>query len=463
MRGGSLRRRLVVTAVSVVGATLAVGAIALVSILRASLERGVTNTALVRAADVASLARAGTLPASLAFPGEERSIIQVVAPDGTVVASTGNIAGETILAASATGPYTVSGLPVGDQQRFRMTVTRVDTGQGLFTIVSGESLERVDATMRTVRVALGAGLPAVLLLVGGLAWSGTRRALQPVEAIRAEVAAITDSDLHRRVPEPGGDDEIANLAQTMNAMLDRLEAASARQARFVSDASHELRSPLTLLRALLEIGLARPQRSDWPARAEGALVEVARLEGLVADLLVLGRAVGGGRSTWVRFDLTELVTGEVARWPSASGVEVVVTALTRSWVDGDPGQVSRAVGNLLANAMRHATSHVSVTSYSDEDKAVIEVADDGPGVPDAEKDRIFERFVRLDEARATDDGGSGLGLAIVRSIVETHDGTVAVVSGPPGATFRIVLPAASPPTIPAPDLAAGTYQTETPP
>ena len=442
VRGGSLRRRLVVTAVGIVAVTLVTGAVVLVAILRSSLERGVTNTALIRAADVASLTRAGTLPMSLAFPGEERSVIQVVSPAGNVVASTANIGGETVLTGRSSSPYTASGLPVGDQQRFRMTVTTVDTARGTFTIVSGESLERVDDTMRTVQLALGAGLPVLLMIVAALAWTGTRRALRPVEAIRAEVAEITESDLHRRVPEPGGSDEIAHLAHTMNAMLDRLDTASERQARFVSDASHELRSPLTVLRALLEIGLARPHRTDWPQRAQGALTEVGRLEGLVRDLLTLGRAGGEDDSAWEWFDLSELVASEVGRSATSTGVDVVVTAGRAVWVRGDPGQVSRVVGNLVTNALRHAVSKVTVTVTSVGADVVVDVTDDGPGVPVAERDRIFERFVRLDEARATDDGGSGLGLAIVRAIVSAHHGTVAVTTGPPGATFRVVLPAA---------------------
>ena len=431
------------TAVGVVGLTLSAGAVALATILRASLERGVTNTALVRAADVASLAQAGTLPSSLAFPGEERSVIQVVAPGGAVVASTANIAGETALVAKSTTPYTVGGLPVGDHQRFRMTATDVDTSQGRFTIVSGESLERVDETMRTVLITLAAGLPVFLAIVGGLAWSGTRRALRPVEAIRAEVAGITDSDLHRRVPEPPGADEIAQLAKTMNAMLERLEAAGARQARFVSDASHELRSPLTVVRAVLEIGLARPSRTDWPARAESALIEVGRLEGLVADLLTLGKATSGVRSTWVRLDLADLVGAEVARWPPVEEISMAVTADAGAYVDGDPGQLRRVVANLIANARRHAASRVAVDVRSADGTVVVDVIDDGPGVAREDRERIFERFVRLDEARAADDGGSGLGLAIVRSIVTAHGGDVSVVASGPGATFRVVLPSAA--------------------
>ena len=227
----------------------------------------------------------------------------------------------------------------------------------------------------------------------------------------------------------------------MNAMLDRLDAAGERQARFVSDASHELRSPLTVLRALLEIGLARPHRTDWPRRADVALTEVGRLDGLVRDLLTLGRAAGGDDAGWGWFDLSELVVGEVGRCSGSVGVDLVIAAVPGVWARGDPGQVARAVGNLLANAVRHAVSKVTVRVVSTGAAGVLEVTDDGVGVPLAERDRIFERFVRLDAARATDDGGSGLGLAIVRSIVSAHHGTVAVTAGPPGATFRVVLPA----------------------
>ena len=421
--------------------TLLAGAFVLVAILRASLERGVTNTAIARATDVASLAKAGTLPAALAFPGEERSIIQVTDPSGRVVASTANIAGEPAIVASSTTPYTTSDLPVGERQRFRVTVSSVDVGGGRYVIVAGESLERVDATVRTVRLALGTGLPVFVILVAGLAIAGTRRALRPVEAIRAEVAEITESDLHRRVPVPNGGDEIAHLASTMNAMLDRLETASERQSRFVADASHELRSPLTSLRALLEIGLARPNRLDWPNRAEGALAEVDRLERLVRDLLTLSGATSTDPTRWEHCDLGELIADEVARSSVGSLVPITFVGDGPVLVRGDPEQLGRAVGNLLTNAARHAVTAVEVRARIADGDVVVEVSDDGAGVALTDRHRVFERFVRLDEARATDDGGSGLGLSIVRSIAVAHGGSVSIVGGPPGAVFQLRLPA----------------------
>ena len=325
-----------------------------------------------------------------------------------------------------------------------MTVSSVDTGNGRYVIVAGESLERVDATVRTVRLALGTGLPVFVILVAGLAIVGTRRALRPVEAIRAEVAEITESELHRRVPVPNGRDEIAHLASTMNAMLDRLETASDRQSRFVADASHELRSPLTSLRALLEIGLARPNRLDWPNRAEGALAEVDRLERLVRDLLTLSGATSTDPSRWEQCDVGELVAGEVARSSVGSLVPITFATDGALWVRGDPEQLGRALGNLLTNAVRHAVTAVEVRARTADADVVIEVSDDGAGVALADRDRVFQRFVRLDEARATDDGGSGLGLSIVRSIALAHGGSVIIVGGPPGAVLQLTLPAINP-------------------
>ena len=435
----SVRLRLSVTAVGIVAVALAAGAFGLVTILRATLERGVTNTALTRAADVAALAKGGTLPPSLAFPGEERSVIQVVDAHGRVVASTANIAGEAAIVVRSSSPYTATRLPIGDAQRFRITTTPVDTATGPMVVISGEALERVDGTVGVVGGALGAGIPALLILVAGLAWWGTGRALRPVEAIRAEVAEITETDLHRRVPDPAGNDEISHLASTMNAMLDRLETASERQTRFVADASHELRSPLTSLRTQLEIGLARPHRDDWPQRVEGALADVDRLDRLVRDLLVVTRAVNRSVRRVAPCDLVAMVTNVVARCDDAR-VTLDAPAERPAWVAGDSDELARAIGNLLENAIRHARSAIAVHITERDGDAIIEVVDDGPGIDPLDRQRIFERFVRLDEARAADDGGSGLGLSIVHAIVTAHGGTVSVTGPTPGTTFRVTLP-----------------------
>ena len=440
-RSRSVRFGLTIIAAGIVAIALTAGALGLLLILRASLDQGITDTALLRASDVASLAQTGSLPASLAFPGEERSVLQVINAAGVVVASTGNVAGEPPLASA--GPnraYTVTSLPVGEQQRYRLTVTTTAGPSGPLTIIAGESLDRVDETLSIVRRALLAGLPVLIGLVAALAWFSTKRALRPVEQIRAEVAEITATDLHRRVLQPPPGNEISLLASTMNQMLERLEKSSQRQARFVADASHELRSPLTSLRAQLEIGLARPDRTDWPNRANGALIDATRLETLIHDLLLLSRLDSAQPLRSEHCDLANIAQEAINRCDIPGNIQATLHAEGSSQIEGDPEQLGRALGNLLDNAARHANTTISVSVRRTKDHLIVDVTNDGAGIDAADRLTIFERFVRLDEARATDDGGSGLGLAIVREIVEAHGGSINVVDSDTGTCMRIDLP-----------------------
>jgi signal transduction histidine kinase len=251
-------------------------------------------------------------------------------------------------------------------------------------------------------------------------------ALRPVEAIRREVEAIGGEDLHRRVPDPPVEDEIGRLAHTMNAMLARLEVATDRQRRFVADASHELRSPLTGMRTELEVNLAHPERVDWSAVAQEILDDTIQLQRLVDDLLVLAAADAApdGASRREPVDLDEIVLAEARRVRPRTGATIDTGAVSGAQVDGDAEQLGRVVRNLLDNAVRHAESRVIVTLGESEGDAVLTVADDGPGVPAAERERIFERFARHDSGRSRSAGGTGLGLAISREIVTAHAGTI---------------------------------------
>ena len=440
-RSRSVRFGLTIIAAGIVAIALTVGALGLLMILRASLEQGITDTALLRASDVASLAQTGSLPASLAFPGEERSVLQVINAAGVVVASTGNVAGEPPLApAGPNRAYTARSLPVGEQQRYRLTVTTTPGPSGPLTIIAGESLDRVDETLSLVRRALFAGLPVLIGLVAALAWFSTKRALRPVEQIRAEVAEITATDLHRRVVQPPPGNEISLLASTMNQMLERLEKSSQRQARFVADASHELRSPLTSLRAQLEIGLARPDRTDWPNRVTGALADATRLETLIHDLLLLSRLDSAQPLRSEHCDLANIAQEAIDRCDIPGNIQSSLHTDGSSQIDGDREQLFRALSNLLDNAARHATKTISVSVRRTKERITIDVSNDGARIEAADRQTIFERFVRLDEARAADDGGSGLGLAIVREIVDAHGGTINVVDSDTGTCMRIELP-----------------------
>ncbi|MEU1708154.1 HAMP domain-containing sensor histidine kinase [Streptomyces sp. NPDC005706] len=325
------------------------------------------------------------------------------------------------------------------------TIKATDLGGRTVLVHAGASLTTRESAVRSTALAMLAGLPLVLAAVGGVTWLVTRRALAPVEGIRREMAAITASeDLSRRVPEPASHDEVAHLARTTNETLTALEAAVDRQRRFVADASHELRSPIASLRTQLEVGSAHPQLLDVP----GAVRDTERLQHLAADLLLLARLDAGERPGQAPVDLGELVREEIGRRP-ADRTPMSVHAGEQHHVTGSRGQLNRVIGNLLDNAQRHARTEVVVRVQGQGDRIVLTVADDGSGVPAAERDRIFERFVRLDDARARDDGGAGLGLAIARDVARRHGGTLTAGEAPSGgALFELRLPAATAPRRP---------------
>jgi signal transduction histidine kinase len=340
------------------------------------------------------------------------------------------------------------GVVAGPFERIDRTV---DTPTGRLTVTAGAPVDQVASSVDALRDRLWIGLPAVVALVAAVAWVLVGRALGPVDAMRAEVDEITASTMHRRVPEPATSDEIGRLARTMNAMLSRLDKAATRQRQFVSDASHELRSPVAAIRTSLEVARRRADRADWPAVADTALAEESRLEALLDDLLLLAAQDENG-TTAVNpesVNLTAVATTE-ARRPRRVPVDVV------HWPADDPpvqvagveDQLAHAVSNLVDNAARYAASTVRITLSSYEDTARIIVDDDGPGIPSADRERVFERFTRLDDSRARSQGGSGLGLAVVRAIVSRHNGKIRLEDSPlGGARFVVELPARS--TMPA--------------
>ncbi|MEU4669722.1 ATP-binding protein [Amycolatopsis sp. NPDC023774] len=284
-------------------------------------------------------------------------------------------------------------------------------------------------------------VPLAVLLTALVAWFAAGRALRPVEAIRGELAEVSGSQLGRRVPVPRSRDEIARLAHTTNATLERLQHTHEQQERFVADASHELRSPLANLRTGLEVALAHPERADWPAVAERSLLDIRRLHRITADLLQL--AVDPGRVSPVEVDLADVVGEQVAERAAAPDGPVA-----HSFVDGpvrvlgEPVQLERLLRNLLDNAVRHASSAVTVTVGRHGTTVVLEVLDDGPGIPPADRERVFDRFARLDDARTRDAGGSGLGLTLAREIARRHGGSLAVADSETGARLVARLPAA---------------------
>lgn len=326
----------------------------------------------------------------------------------------------------------------GDVDPWRVLVVPADDG---LTVVVAAATDDLDESVSTLVTSLVVALPLALLVLAVVIWWLVGRTLRPVEAMRAEVAAMDGSDLSRRVPEPGTGDEVDRLAGTMNAMLGRVEQASAEQRRFVGDASHELRSPLARMRTELEVDVAHPEGADPVATRQSVLDEVVGLQGLVEDLLLLARS--DSASVVVRrdrVDLGDLVLDE-AQHVRRAGVTVDSSAVAPVAADGDRGQLVRVVRNLLENAVRHARTAVVLSLVQEGSEVVLTVDDDGPGIPPEQRTAVFERFTRLDEARTAGQGGAGLGLAIVRDVVHRHGGAVTAGASPAGgARLEVRLP-----------------------
>ena len=323
---------------------------------------------------------------------------------------------------------------------------QIQTTAGNITLVAQQSIAEVDRTVDSVTHALMIAVPALIALVGLAMWYFTGRALRPVEAIRLEAEEITGTTMHRRVPEPDTDDEVGRLARTMNAMLVRLETSSQKQRQFVSDASHELRTPLASIRANLEVALRNEQSTNWPEVARRVLSEDERMEDTVAELLELAR-LDESEGPLVLDALPEVDLDEVVADLAITTrrVPVDTTKVSAGRVPGREDQLARAIRNLVDNAARHASSKVAVSLTTDESGHIVDlvVDDDGTGISPEDRDRVFQRFTRLDEGRARDAGGLGLGLALVKGIVESHHGIVTIGDSPlGGARFTVRLPAA---------------------
>ncbi|MFD8043173.1 ATP-binding protein [Streptomyces chartreusis] len=466
---GSVRSRATLGATLVVAVALVAAGAAVLLSLRSNLMDQAGNEAQRTAQNVVAQLAAGKPYDRLDL--DDESPVQVVDADGTLVAASDELERISGTATDAVKPQSQSGgtgtgtgdddddadddsgrgeageigegtefsdgsaTIDGESADYRFAAVPVEAGdRGRLTVYAGGSLDAEQSAVNTALTVMLIGFPLLLGVVAGVTWLVTRRALRPVEGIRGEMAAITASeDLARRVPVPGTHDEVARLALTTNETLAALQTSVERQRRFVADASHELRSPIASLRTQLEVGAAHPELLDL----DGAVEDTVRLQGLAADLLLLARLDAGERPGDARFDL-----GALACEQAEGRAEVTVEARSAQ-VAGSRGQVGRVLTNLLDNARRHARSAVTLTVRREGEWVVAAVADDGDGVAEADRERIFERFVRLDEARSRDDGGAGLGLAIARDVAVRHGGTLTVGRAPAGgALFELRLPQA---------------------
>ncbi len=441
----TVRVRTTLFASFVVTVALVAGAILLVVVQQRALTSGLERSITSRATDVASLARRLALPKDLTAAREEDAFTQVVDANGKVIAASENLRRKPrvlFLEPAPRDAVQVNRTVPSIGGRFLVIARGMDTPNGRVTIYAGEATEAVDDATQSMERILLIGLPLLVGLVAFTTWRVTGRALRPVEAIRSEVSAIGEGDLHRRVPVPPMKDEVGKLARTMNEMLGRLDEAADRQQRFVSDASHELQSPLTSLRARLEVNLAASTEPDWRTGEQDALAEVTEMQRLVDDLLALARFDAGAASfERVPVDLDDLVLHEAERVRELGRVSVDVGRVSGGQVWGDPDQLRRALRNVIDNAERHADGEVSISVQETDVMIEVMIDDDGAGVPVAHAERIFERFNRVDDARTRDGASTGLGLAITREIVEAHGGTISVGAGGPGGHFVIRFPA----------------------
>jgi signal transduction histidine kinase len=444
-RTGSIRVRTTAAAVLVVGVTLLIAAVAMVLLLKRSLREHVQTSAHIRAAAIADELDLGGRASVTAVGDEDEEFVQVLDAEGRVVRASLNVSGEGPLARLAPGQAeSVEPVPF-ETGPFMVVAASSGGSRAPLTVMVGRSLEGVTEAAGAVTGILAVAMPLLLIVVGAVTWRVVGKALAPVDAIRSEVEAISSRELYRRVPDPPGKDEIRRLARTMNRMLARLEESHVLQRRFVSDASHELRSPVATIRQYAEVALSHPEGTNLGELAEVVLEEDVRLQRIVEDLLILTRIDEGTlRLRSAPVDLDDLMFEEAARLRSSTSLKIDVGGVSAGRVSGDREKLERLLRNLTDNAARHAHSTISLSLREQDGEVVMTVDDDGAGVKKPHRWRIFDRFVRLEESRDRDSGGSGLGLAIVREIAGFHRGTVAVLdSSLGGARFEVRFPSLS--------------------
>ena len=443
----SLRFRITLASTLVFALAIGAAALLLVAAVRTSVEDRIRADSNQAINTVKSRIQAGESPESVTLPVTVD--FYVLDPRGHLVAGRPwSRDTEPVVVRDGNGNVRV--VMPGDERPI-VVYERVRTQVGTVTLVAASPLEEVSRSVDALARALWLSIPALVLAVALLAWWLVGRALRPVYAMRTALATISGASMDQRVPEPGTGDEVDHLARTMNSMLERLEHATERQRRFVSDASHELRSPVASIRATVEVAQRRGPDADWPDVARRVLADDERLERMVDELLELARLDETPEALPDTFvDLDDIVLDEVSRLTDRA--TILTDRVSAGRVRGSRRQLERVVRNLFDNAIRHARSTVAVSLGTGPGDPTIPggaasvvrlaVDDDGPGISEADRERVFERFTRLQEGRGRDAGGAGLGLAMVRAIVERHGGTVTIEASERlgGARFVVDLP-----------------------
>lgn len=435
----SLRVRLTLAATAVVAVALAAGAIALTAVLQAGRVAALDEVVRGRVATVKSLVASDSVPSTLGV-GQPGEIAQVLDADGRVLATSPTASRTLPLLDAATAQrlrgdddVSVSTTATGYDAAARVAVLATTYRGAPVTVVASVPLQEVRGVVRALRVALVGVVPVVSAIVGLLVWVSLGRALRPVEELRRAAADVALEGGRGTLPVPAADDEIGALARTLDAMLARLRAAADRQRTFVADAAHELRSPLAALRATVEVTASHPGSTTTAGLAAELEPEIVRMQALVDDLLLLAR-VGAHPLARADVDLLGLTERLVATLAPDARRTVTVTVTGTGRARADDAAATRVLRNLVDNAVRHARTRVDVTVAD----GLVTVDDDGAGIGPQERDVVFERFVRLDEARERDAGGSGLGLAIARELAREMQGDVTLDDAPAGG-LRAVL------------------------
>ncbi|MCK2216059.1 HAMP domain-containing histidine kinase [Actinomadura sp. ATCC 31491] len=438
----SLRGRVTLIATIVAALVLVPVGVAGVVLSRTLVEASVFGDTRDTAERVAYEMRGGTLPQGAAIPVTDPSVdlIQIVGPDGQLLASSDAARNMPPLAdvRPTTENRVISTTSCLPAECLHLSAVRVSVFADSPVVYAGRSTPEVLAT-HTLELIVFAEVAVLVALAGWATWLITGRALRPVATMREELDAVHTGDLSSRVSQPPGEDEVAQLARSINGTLARLERSAEQQRQFASDASHELRTPIAGLRAQLESAQLYPDDTDLDSLVRSALRDTDRLEAIITDLLLLARIGSRVDAAKERVDLAGLVRQELARRSDklpvradlADGVEV----------DGVRLQLARVLTNLLDNAQRHAETYVQVRVTRKDGTAVLSVENDGQEIAEADRERIFERFTRLDASRSRDAGGTGLGLAIARDVAMAHRGRICVEDFPGGARFVLRLPA----------------------
>jgi len=467
MNTRSLRFRLIFWYASVLTVCFGVLGIATYLVLQNSLVRALEETLLRRARQIAQLATVETARHAESqigveiearySPGENDRFVRVTRSDGRLL---------YLSSAPPDHSFDPADLPTARWPARRESARQValagrremllaahvlePLGGPRYLIETGATLDGVQADLRKWRGFLLAMLPVVAAVALGGGSLLVRQSLSPVDRIAVTAERISSQNLGERLPVPKTGDELERLSLSLNRMIQRLEAAFQYSRRFVADASHELRTPLTVLRGELESLAQEPQLTQpWRDRLGSTLEEVERLTNIVEGLFAISRLdAGEAAAEWVKFDLGQLVVGtadQMALLAEDKQIRVTCRVTDPVWVEGDRARMKQVMVNLLDNAIKYTPpgGAITLTVCAQGAHALLEVADNGVGIPAEALPRVFERFFRVDPTRSREHGGAGLGLSIVKSICTAHQGQVTVESAPGrGSLFRVELPLA---------------------